>query len=148
MQKIILIFTSLFILACSHQKNAYDENADAKAVVQQGLTAAKVASKPVFLIFGANWCADCQALSASLETGKKAKEIAAAFQVIKVNVGNFDKNLDITKVYGNPIQGGIPGAVILNRDNDIIYTFKPGQLAQIRQQGDDALYDFLTAHSS
>lgn len=148
MQKIVLFIFSILLLACSHHQNAYDEHADANAEIKQGLSLARTANKPIFLIFGANWCPDCQALSASLQTGKKAQQIADAFQVIKVNVGNFDKNLDITKVYGNPIQGGIPGAVILSPDNKIIYTFKPGQLAQIRQQGDDALYDFLTTHSN
>lgn len=138
-----VLFLLVMLVACSSQQDAYNESADASAAIKQGLIAAKAANKPMLLIFGANWCPDCQALSKALKEGGNAKKIAAEFQVVKVDVGNFDTNLDITALYGDPIQGGIPGAVILTPENKIIYMFKPGEIATMRSKGGDALYRFL-----
>lgn len=144
MKKIIsALFLLVLLVACSSQQDSYNESADASKNIKQGLTAATAANKPMLLIFGANWCSDCQGLSKALKNGENAKKIAAEFQVVKVDVGNFDTNLDITALYGDPIQGGIPGAVILTPANKIIYMFKPGEIATMRSKGGDALYRFL-----
>lgn len=41
------------------------------------------------------------------------------FNVVKVNVGNFDRNLDLTKRFGNPVENGIPAAVLVSPDKRI-----------------------------
>ncbi len=46
-----------------------------------------------------NWCSDCQASSKAIETGKDARKVADNFKVVRVNVGNFDANLDIARQY-------------------------------------------------
>jgi thioredoxin 1 len=140
------LYTLLALLtglsACSGDK-PYNESADAKEDIKQALIAAKVGNLPVVVIFGANWCEECRALSAIINTGKNAAKIAKEFKVVKVNVGNFDHNLNITKLYGNPIGGGIPGASILSADNKIIYVTKPGELSTARSMGNDGIYNFL-----
>ena len=86
----------------------YDPSADAKAQIQAALTEAAAARQPVLLIFGANWCADCRALDKSLHTGRNAELIAHEFKVVKIDVGNFDHNLDVAADYGNPIGSLLP----------------------------------------
>lgn len=143
MKKVYLLIAVLLSLsACSIDK-PYNESANAKEDIKQALIAAKVENLPVVVIFGANWCEECRALSAIISTGKNAAKIAKEFKVVKVNVGNFDHNLDITKLYGNPIGGGIPGATILSPDNKIIYVTKPGELSTARSMGDDGIYNFF-----
>lgn len=140
------LYISLALLigfsSCSGDK-PYDELADAKADIKHALIEAKVENLPVILIFGANWCEECRALSATIKTGKNAAQINKEFKVVKVDVGNFEHNLDIAKSYGNPIGGGIPGATILSPDNKIIYVTKPGELSTARSKGDDGIYNFL-----
>src|SRR5438045_1415964 len=97
----------------------YDESADAKAAVQQALSAAKESRTPVFVIFGANWCEDCRALDRAVKSGKSAQLLAREFKVVKVDIGNFDRNLDLVAAYGNPIQKGIPAAVVLSPPNEV-----------------------------
>src|SRR5690349_9448789 len=82
----------------------YDPSADAKAEIQSALAQASAAKEPVLLIFGANWCADCRALDKSLKTSRNAELISRQFKVVKVDVGNFDHNLDVAAQYGNPIK--------------------------------------------
>jgi protein disulfide-isomerase len=123
----------------------YDESADAKVVLQTALVSAKTDRKPVFVIFGANWCDDCRALDRAIKKGRSATLIAKSFSVVKVNVGNFDKNLDIVNAYGSPIKQGIPAAIVLSPDGRVIYATRPGELAEARQMGETGIYDFLVA---
>ncbi|RBH34880.1 thiol reductase thioredoxin, partial [Pseudomonas sp. MWU13-2860] len=97
-----LILLSLLLASAAAQAGdlPYNEKADAKAELQQTLAAAQQSHQPVLLILGANWCEDCRALDAALKTGKSAELLAREFKVVKVDVGNFDHNLDIDAVYG------------------------------------------------
>lgn len=144
MMKRFLMLTSLLaaLAACTGDK-PYDESADAGANIRQALSDAKTENVPVIVIFGANWCEECRALSAAIKTGKNATKIAKELKVVRVDVGNFNRNLDIASLYGNPIEGGIPGATILSSDNTVIYVTKRGELSTARSGGEDGIYDFL-----
>jgi thioredoxin 1 len=143
MNRLYIFFTLLVILAACTGDKPYNESADAKADIKHALIEAKEGNLPVILIFGANWCEECRALSATIKTGKNAAQITKEFKVVKVDVGNFDHNLDIAKSYGNPIAGGIPGATVLSSDNTVIYVTKRGELSAARSQGEDGIYNFL-----
>jgi thioredoxin 1 len=121
----------------------YDEKADAKADVQRALSAAKTSGTPVLVIFGANWCADCRALDKALSSGKNAELVAREFKVVKVDVGQFDRNLDVAARYGNPIKKGIPAAVVLSPQGEVLYATRLGELADARHMSDTGIYDFF-----
>jgi len=95
------------------------------------------------VILGANWCEDCRALDRALGTGRNARLVATRFRVVKVDVGNFDHNLDLVAQYGNPIAKGIPAAVVLSPGNEVIYTSKAGELADARLMSERGIYDFF-----
>ena len=121
----------------------YDEKADAKTDIAHALAQAKTAHVPVLLIFGANWCEDCRALSASLKNPKNASLIDKEFRVVKIDVGNFDHNVELAQAYGNPIKKGIPAAVVVTPDNQVVYATKGGELADARRMSDSGIYDFF-----
>jgi len=123
----------------------YNESADAKADVRAALAAAQSAKKPVLVIFGANWCEDCRALDASLKTPQNAELMASHFVVVKVDVGRFDRNLDISSVYGEPTKKGIPAAVVLSPGNEILYATRAGELSNARRMSDTGVHDFFQA---
>ncbi|MGZ8984359.1 MAG: thioredoxin family protein [Methylotenera sp.] len=147
MKRFLMLATLLAALAACTGDSPYNESADAKANIRQALSEAKAENLPVIVIFGANWCEECRALSVAIKTGKNAAKIAKEFKVVKVNVGNFEHNLDIANSYGNPIKGGIPGAAILSSNNTVVYVTKPGELASARNMGSDGIYDFLKKSS-
>lgn len=121
----------------------YDEKADAQAAVKQALSAAKKADKSVLLVFGANWCSDCLALDKALKTEKNAGLIAKEFEVVKIDVGRYDRNDDLIKAYEVPIRKGIPSVVVLSPDNRVLYTTKAGELANARTMNDEGVYGFF-----
>ena len=65
------------------------------------------------------------------------------FQVVKVDVGNFDHNLDITRRYDEPTKNGIPAAVIVSPDDRILYSTKAGELSNAHRMNDDGIYGFF-----
>jgi protein disulfide-isomerase len=60
-----------------------------------------------------------------------------------VNVGQFDKNLDVAKSYGVPLEKGIPAVVIISTNNVVLYATREGELADARKMGDSGIYEFF-----
>jgi protein disulfide-isomerase len=121
----------------------YDEKADAQVELRHALEVARSDHKNVLVVFGANWCPDCRELDKALHGSSQAL-IAARFDVVKVDVGNFNKNLDIAQRYGNPIKSGIPAVVVLSADEHVLYATRGGELANARRMGESGIYEFLS----
>lgn len=140
------LFAFLLILICSCSNAsvtpAYLETADAQADLKQALSLAQASKKKVLIIFGANWCKDCLELDKSFKA-ENAALIASQFVLVKIDVGQFDKNLAIANAYGNPIKKGIPAAVILRADNSLLYASKGGELSNARRMGDAGIAQFF-----
>jgi protein disulfide-isomerase len=137
--------TAALAFALQAAELPYDEHANAAADLRRALVAAQSNRSDVLLVFGANWCPDCRELDKALNGSSRAL-IAGRFQVVKIDVGRFDKNLDVANQYGNPIQKGIPAVVVLSADNQIVYSSKAGELANARRMGQTGIYDFLSSH--
>jgi thioredoxin 1 len=143
MNKRILLASLAFAATAFAAPLPYDESANAKAQIEQALAAAKAHQGKVLVIFGANWCEDCRALDQALKADKSAKLIAAEYGVVKVDVGRFDRNLDVARSYGDPIHKGIPAAVVLSADNKVLYATRAGELADARRMSETGIYDFF-----
>lgn len=143
MQRLPMLLTTLLATVALAAAMPYDPAADARQDVRQALVAAKAAGVPVLVIMGANWCEDCRALDVALNSGKNAELIPRHFKVVKVDVGNFDRNLDLSAAYGNPIKKGIPAAVVLSPDNQVLYATRGGELSNARRMSETGVYDFF-----
>ena len=121
----------------------YDEAADAKAQVAAAVAQGKADQRPVLVVFGANWCPDCRALDLAMKNGRNAELITSEFRVVKVDVGRFDRNVDIADKYGVPLKKGIPAVAIVTAQDRAIYATKAGELADARGMSEDGLYRFF-----
>jgi thioredoxin 1 len=129
--------------AATAAETPYNETADAKLDIKQALAQASIAKTPVIVVFGANWCGDCKMLNKAMKTGSSAPLLSHDFQIVKVNVGRFDKNLDIAKSYGVPLEKGIPAVVILSNQDQVLYATREGELADARRMGESGIYEFF-----
>jgi thioredoxin 1 len=143
MRNAVFVLACVFAAVVRAELMPYDEAADARADLKSALIAAKANQQPVLVIFGANWCKDCRALDQALSTGRNAELVKREFKVVKVDVGNFNKNLDLAEAYGNPIKKGIPAAVVLSPDNKVLYATRLGELADARSMSETGIYDFF-----
>lgn len=144
MFKCVAILGALLLpLAALGASGPYDESADAHVTLQHGLEQARASGKDLLVVFGANWCEDCRELDKALH-GRTAGLIAARFVVVKIDIGNFDKNSDVVKRYGYPTGKGIPAAIVLTPDDKLVYATRAGELADARHMGDDGIYNFFS----
>lgn len=141
----ILALTTLLCAARAFAADApYNEGADAKADIRATLLAAQQAKVPVLVVFGANWCGDCKMLDTAFKTGASAPLMAKNFRIVKVDVGRFDRNVDIATGYGVPLKSGIPAVAVLAADGRVLYATAGGELADARKMGDAGVLDFFT----
>ena len=131
------------VVAAGTTDNPYNETADAKADIKQALTQAAPTKTPLILVFGANWCPDCRVLNSAMTHGSSAPLLARDFKIVKVDVGRMDKNLDVAKTYGVPLDKGIPAVAIISPSSEVLYVTKEGELANARSLGEQGIYDFL-----
>ena len=82
-------------------------------------------------------------LDMAFKTGASAPLIAEKFKVVKVNVGRFDRNVDVAESYGVPLKSGIPAVAILSTQGKVTYATRAGELADARKMGDDGVYEFF-----
>ena len=121
----------------------YDENADAHRDVAAAITKAQAAQRNVVLVFGANWCGDCRALDAQMRKPELAAIIEKNFVVVEVNLGRFDKNLDVAEQYHVPIKQGIPALAVLNSRGALLYAMDQGQFADARHMSYESIKAFF-----
>jgi thioredoxin 1 len=98
----------------------YDEQANAAAEIRQAQQSARDTGRDVLMVFGANWCPECREVPRLLQ--QHAAQVGPDKVVlVKVDVGNFDRNLDIVRAWGNPIRKGIPAAVLYRPQQGVVY---------------------------
>jgi len=131
------------LCTASYAAGPYDEHANGGEQVSQAVRAAHLAHKDVLLVFGANWCPDCRVLDETLHS-KGAASINDRFLIVKIDVGNFDKNLDLAKRYDVPLRKGIPAVAVVNGDDALLYVTKDGELANARRMGEPAIVDLFS----
>lgn len=122
----------------------YNEAADAKAEIRQALAEARDSHRSVLVVFGANWCPDCRALDIAMKSGRNAELIGKEFKVVKVDVGKFDRNLDVARGYDVPIKKGIPAVAIVSPENKVVYATREGEVGDARKMSEDSLYRFFS----
>jgi thioredoxin 1 len=146
---IVLTFSILILGICTATHNAaaadnpYNSTADARLEIKHALSQATDKHTSVIIVFGANWCPDCRELDHAMKNGDCAALMARDFQIVKVSVGRFDKNLDVAKSYGVPLEKGIPAVAIVSSQNKVLYVTREGELANARDMGDTGVYDFF-----
>jgi protein disulfide-isomerase len=121
----------------------YDEKADSHQQITTAIAEASKAHKNLILVFGANWCGDCRALDAQMHKEELAALIATNYEVVKIDVGRFDKNQDIAEKYQVPLKHGIPALAVLDPGGNLLYAMDQGQFADARRMSYESIKEFF-----
>lgn len=124
------------------KKDLYPAEADANQEIEAAIKQAGRDHKRVLLIFGGNWCYDCHVLDQALHQGTAGKIVKESYLLVHVDVGNFNKNLEIVKQYNVPLDKGVPAVTVLDGDGQLLYSAE-GEFEAARQMIRKQLVEFL-----
>jgi len=142
----LLRFLPVVLLAgviIAAEQPPYDEKADAHQQIAAAIAEASKAQKNIVLVFGANWCGDCRALDAQMHKEELAAIIATNYEVVKVDVGRFNKNKDIGEKYQVPLKHGIPALAVLAPSGNVLYAMDQGQFSNARSMSYESIKEFF-----
>ena len=121
----------------------YDVEANAPAEVDAALARAKVSGKRVLLDLGGNWCPDCRFLAGVLAIPAVKSFVDRNFEIVLVDVGHYDKNLEIPARFGAPKPKGVPTILVLNADGTLVNPDQREDLSDARSMTPQAVVDWL-----
>ena len=123
----------------------YVEAANADQALAGAMVRARRAHKLVLIDLGGNWCLDCRLLAGTMELAPLKAWLEQRYEIVVVDVGRFDRNLQIPAHYG--ITGrleGVPAVLVVDPKTDrLINAGHVTALADARQMTPQALADWL-----
>lgn len=114
----------------------YRADANARDDINRALVTATRQHKRILLDFGANWCLDCHILDNAFHQPRIAPLLNGNFIVVHVDVGRYDKNLDLAKRYNVDLEKGVPSLAVLNARGAVLYATRDFERARVMSEDD------------
>lgn len=125
----------------------YDEKSDADKTVDEALAKAKAEHKRVFIDLGGNWCSDCRVLMGLMDLPELKGFIDGYYVVAIVDVGRFNRNLQIPARWGMVDalkEEGAPMVLIVDPiTNMVVNVGHTGALEDSRHMTPQAIADWI-----
>jgi thioredoxin 1 len=114
----------------------YRAEANAAEEINHALVTAGKQHKRILLDFGGNWCIDCHILENAFHQPRIAPLLNENFLVVHVDVGKYDKNLDLAKKYHVNLAKGVPSLAVLNARGSVLYATDDFERARVLTEDD------------
>jgi thiol-disulfide isomerase/thioredoxin len=122
----------------------YDEKADANAAVDAAFARARVNGKRVLIDLGGNWCPDCIILANIMALPKVKPWLEHHFEIVTVDVGRFDRNLQVPARFGITERlKGVPTVLVATPEGRLVNTADPFTLANASTMSPQATVNWL-----
>jgi ketosteroid isomerase-like protein len=129
--------------APGERKDLYPADVDALREIAEALAATAKSHKRVLLIFGGNWCYDCHVLDEAFHLPEIAPTLNRNFVVAHIDIGEYNKNLDVAKKYEVPLERGVPAAAVLDGNGKLLFSQKNQEFEKARSLAPDDILAFL-----
>jgi thioredoxin 1 len=114
----------------------YPANANAAEEIREATVHAGKQHKRILLVFGGNWCIDCHVLDNAFHQPRILPLLNATFLVVHVDVGKYDKNLELAKKYHVDLEKGVPSIAVLNTTGGLLYSTSEFEKARVLTEED------------
>jgi len=114
----------------------YKADANAAQEIRQALAAAGKQHKNVLLDFGGNWCLDCHVLDNAFHQPRIAPLLNNNYVLVHVDVGRYEKNLDLAKKYHVDLEKGVPSLAVLDARGNVLYATRDFERARVMSEED------------
>jgi thiol:disulfide interchange protein len=127
----------------------YDTARNADADVDAAIARAKKSGKRVMIDLGGNWCADCRILAGLMELPEMESFLRAHYEIVSVDVGRFNRNLQIPARYGITQRlEGVPAILVVTTDGKLVNPGRVSAIQDARHMTPQALADWLAQWAS
>ena len=127
----------------------YNEHANADAVVAAAFARAKISHKRVMLDLGGNWCPDCVILANVMRLPGMKQFMADHYEFVSVDVGRFDKNLQVPARFGYKERlKGVPTVLVATPEGKLVNDGHVFALTDARHMTPQSLADYLASWSN
>lgn len=139
--------------AASAKPAIYDEKANAREQIDAAIARAAKNNRRVLIQWGGNWCPWCHLLHEAMSSDAAIKkELQYEYDVVLVDIGRFDRNLDIASAYGADIKSGVPYITVLDSAGKPVINQETGSL-ESKEEGKHehdraAVLKFLKDHQA
>lgn len=122
----------------------FDTAADADAEVDAAIYRARESGKRVLIDLGGNWCADCRILSGLMALPEMETFLKAHYEIVDVDVGRFNRNLQIPARYGITSRlEGVPAILVVTPEGRLVNRGRVSAIEDARHMTPQALADWL-----
>lgn len=126
----------------------YDEAANADAQVAAAFARAQKSHKRVLIDLGGNWCVDCLVLTNFVRLPEMHSFVEAHYEVVLVDVGRFNRNLQIPARFGITKRlEGVPALLIATPDGKLVNGSNIFATADAHSMTPQALADYLARYA-
>ena len=124
-------------------RHIYPEIAQAEPDVKAALAEARSEKKRVLMIFGGDWCGDCQVLDINLRQPENQALLEKSYVVVHVNIGHMDQNVELAQRYGVPLKRGVPAVSVVSGTGKVVHAQETGEFADMRNMDPRSVNQFL-----
>ena len=125
----------------------YDDAADATAAVDAALARAALAEKRVILVMGANWCHDSRGLAGWFAQPRFAAMLDARYELVYVDVGHRDRNIDIARRFGIETIKGTPTVLVLSSTGMLLNRKSAPKWRDAASRSEDDIFGYFDQFS-
>ena len=100
-------------------------------------------SKQPILIFGGNWCPDCRILDGTLQLPTIKKFMEEKYQIMHIDIGRYDKNMDLISYFGIPKEKGVPRVLVFNKYKIILNKESTKEWTTARDRVKQEVFDYF-----
>jgi thioredoxin 1 len=128
--------------SCS-QENLQDHSEPASLLVEAAIQNANQENTLVLLYFGAEGCIYCEQLDRVLNLEDIHSILVEHYVPVRIDVGDFDKNLDLFNRYMGKKATGIPALAVLGEGGSALGTITGEEWGESDQEVYDSVILFL-----
>ncbi len=146
---VVLVPGGLRSDAPKERKAIYNDTANARAEIALAVSRAKNKNKRVLLVYGGNWCGWCHKLHDLFSKDRAIRQILFnEYELVSVDIGRFDKNIDIVDGYGAQIKtGGVPYLTVLDGNGKPLANQETGALEKGDKHDPSKVRTFLEKYA-
>lgn len=100
-------------------------------------------SKQPILIFGGNWCPDCRILDGTLQLPTIKKFMNKNYNIMHIDVGRYDKNMELISYFGIPKEKGVPRVLVFDKNKIVINKKSTKEWTTARDRRKQEVFDYF-----